>query len=376
MESIVGIGLLGCGTVGSSVADRLCRERDSVERRNGIRYELRGIAIRDPRKPRLPSLDLRLFTTDARSVIDDPRVDLVIELVGGDDDAARYVERALQRGRHVITANKDLLATRGPRLRTLAASAGVALRYEAAVAGAIPIVRTLTEALSGDEVLFVAGVVNGTCTSILSAMEEGADFEEALARAQLLGYAEADPSNDVSGADAAHKLAVLAQLAFRQAVISPRIRRTGIASITRRDVARARMAGFRIRLVAAARRTSRGLVAEVAPVLVPEQHEFARTSGPDNVVIVETRDAGRLVLRGPGAGGAATASAVLGDAVTLLRAIGGGQDRRSFHRASLLEPAMEVEAYFGAFARAVELPEYPVWEDAAFAPALRTVARA
>ncbi|HYL28250.1 MAG TPA: homoserine dehydrogenase [Candidatus Nitrosotalea sp.] len=375
MKSTIGIGLLGCGTVGSSVAERLSRERNALAGRAGACFELRAIAIHDPRKERAALLDRRLFSTDARAVIDDPRVDLVVELIGGEGEAGAFVERALQRGRHVVTANKDLLATRGPGLRALAASAGAALRYEAAVGGAIPIVRTLTDALAGDAVLAVAGVINGTCTSILSAMEEGAAFEEALVCAQRLGFAEVDPSSDVAGNDAAHKLAILSQLAFGAAVISPRIRRRGIGSIARRDVARARMAGLRIRLVAAAILTERGILAEVAPVLVGEDHEFARTSGAENAVIVKARDAGDLVLRGLGAGGDATASAVLGDVVTLVRALG---ERRnpSFAAANVLQPAMEVEPFFASLARAPEVAEYPIWDDRILDASLRSAVRA
>ena len=234
MKLTVGVGLLGCGNVGASVADRLQREREIIERRSGVRYELRAIAIRDPHKNRPASLDPRLFSRDARAVIDDPHIDLIVELIGGASEAAEFVERALDRGRHVVTANKDLLATQGPRLRALAGSRRVNLRYEAAVAGAIPIVRTLDEALAGDEIRSVSGVVNGTCTAILSAMEDGADYAGSLERAQRLGYAEADPSNDVGGLDATHKLALVAQLAFGLAVISPRIRHTGIAGVTQR----------------------------------------------------------------------------------------------------------------------------------------------
>ena len=228
MKTTVGVGLLGCGTVGSNVADRLQCERQIIERRSGVRYELRAIAIQDSLKRRSSALERRLFTRDARSVVDDPHVDLVIEVIGGTTDAAELVERALERGRHVVTANKDLLGEHGPRLQALAASRRAALRFEGAVAGAIPIVRTLGDALAGDEILSVAGVVNGTCTAILSAMEEGAGFDESLARAQRLGYAEADPGNDVEGVDAAHKIAVIAQLAFGLAVTSPRVARTGI----------------------------------------------------------------------------------------------------------------------------------------------------
>jgi len=363
LKLTVGIGLLGCGTVGAGVADRLARCGDAIERRSGVRYELRGVAVRDLLKDRPDSLDRRLFTKDARAIVDDPQVDVIVELVGGVGIAAELVERALDRGRHVVTANKDLLAAQRPRLEALAASRGATLRFEAAVAGAIPIVRTLGDSLAGDEILSVAGVMNGTTTSILSAMERGVDFGEALAQAQDLGYAEADPSGDVDGSDAAHKLALIAQLAFGLAVISPRIRRTGIAAVSQRDVARARMLGSSIRLVAATRRTSRGILAEVAPVLVGRDHEFARASGAQNAIQVVARDAGLLTLQGAGAGGAPTASAVLGDVVALLRALGERRDVGRRERANPLEPALEVAPMFETLSRAAELPQYPLWDD-------------
>lgn len=363
MELIAGIGLLGCGTVGAHVADRLQRERDAIARRSGIRYELRAVAVVDASKSRPNALDRRLFTRDARAVVSDPRVDLVVECIGGTTDAAELVERALERGRHVVTANKDLLATQGPRLAALAASRNAALRFEAAVAGAIPIVRTLDDALSGDDVSAVAGVLNGTCTSVLSAMEDGADYADALLDAQRLGYAEADPNGDVDGIDAAHKLALLAQLAFGLAVVSPRVGRTGIASVTRRDVARARMLGLRIRLVAAARRTERGIAAGVAPVLLPQEHAFARTRGSENTVRIHARDAGVLELRGAGAGGAPTASAVLADVVSVLRSIAERHDFISRGRRAALLPAANVAPLYECLPRTSELPQYPLWED-------------
>jgi homoserine dehydrogenase len=376
MKLTVGVGLLGCGTVGASVAERLQREHDVIERRSGVRYELRGIAIRDSSKARPEELERRLFTRDARSIVDDPHVDLVVELIGETSDATELVERALERGRHVVTANKDLLATQGPRLQALAAAAGVALRFEGAVGGAIPILRTLDEALAGDAILSVAGVINGTSTSILSAMEQGCEFENALALAQRNGYAEADPAKDLDGTDAAHKLALIAQLAFGLAVISPQIRRTGIAPVTLRDVARARMLGMRVRLIAAARRTPNGILAEVAPVLVPEEHEFARTAGAENAVIVRARDAGRLVLCGAGAGGAATASAVLGDIVTVARTLGERHNFAARGRAKQLEPAIEVAPFFERLARAAELPHYPVWDDGLSESSIRALVNA
>lgn len=375
MKVSVGIGLLGCGTVGAQVADRLERERDAIERAGGVRYELCGVAIRDAAKDRPGSLERTLFTRDAAALIDDPRVDLVVELVGGSTDAATLVERALDRGRHVVTANKDVIGTQGPRLRALAAARGVALRFDAAVAGAIPLLRTLQGALAGDEVLSVAGILNGTCGFILDAMERGASFDEALACAQELGYAEADATNDLEGIDAAHKLAAIAQVAFGLAVISPRVRHRGIAGVSPSDVARARTSGMRLRLVAATVRTDRGIAAEVAPVLVPTDHEFAGTHGPENALHVIARDAGLLSLRGAGAGGRATASAVLGDVVGVLR---GAAERRDFsaqRRAAALEPAPDVAPFFERFARG-EVARYPVWDDVRAARMLQAKASA
>jgi homoserine dehydrogenase len=358
MQSIVGIGLLGCGTVGSEVARRLIRDRAAIERRSGVAYELHAVAIRDEQKPR--GLDGAVFTRDARALVDDPRVDLIVECIGGVDDAAEYVERALERGRSVVSANKDLLATQGPRLHALAASRGAGLRYEAAVCGAIPIVRMFDESLAGDAIGAFAGVMNGTCSFILSAMEAGAEYDEALAEAQAKGFAEADPSSDVDGHDAAHKLALLMQLAFGLAVISPRVRRAGIAGISKRDIARAQMLGYRIRLVAAASRNEYGAFADVAPVLVPADHPFALAKGPENVVRVSARDAGALVVSGPGAGGAPTASAVLGDVVSSLRAIA---QRHDLRERQALEPALDVAPFFAHLPFHQELPRYPVWDD-------------
>jgi homoserine dehydrogenase len=356
MECTAGIGLLGCGTVGASVAQRLLNERSAIERRSGIRYDLRGIAVRDLAKER-DGIDRSLLTADARSIVDDPRVDVIVECIGGTHEAAELVERALERGRTVITANKDLIATQGPRLQALASARGARLRYEASVCGAIPIVRMLDESLAGDRIDGIAGVMNGTCNFILCAMEQGAEYGDALAEAQRLGYAEADPSSDVEGRDAAHKLAVLMQLAFGLAIVSPRIRQSGIAHACKRDVARAQMLGYRIRLVAAATRSA----ADVAAVLVPHDHPFASLAGPENIVRVASRDAGELVVRGRGAGGAATASAVLGDVVSSLRALRERHD--AGQRGFALDPALELAPLFADLVHHPELPRYHVWDD-------------
>jgi homoserine dehydrogenase len=360
MDCTVGIGLLGCGTVGASVAQRLLSQRDSIEQRSGVRYELRAIAIAHADKVRPSAIDTRLFTRSARALVDDPCVDLIVECIGGVADASDLIERALERGKCVVTANKDLIATQGPRLRALADARGASLRYEAAACGAIPIVRSLDEALAGDRILAVGGVMNGTCTVILSTMESGDEYDEALARARELGYAEADPSADVDGDDAAHKLALLMQLAFRLAVISPRVRRSGIRNINKRDIARAQMLGYRIRLVAAAVRGAQGASGEVAPVLVRASHPFAAAGGPENVVRVVARDAGTLLFSGPGAGGFPTASAVLGDVVSSLRSI--AQQRRP--HALPLAPALDVGPLFASLPRHPDLPRFPLWDDA------------
>jgi homoserine dehydrogenase len=341
MQMTVGIGLLGCGTVGSAVAERLIENADIIERRTGIRCELRGIATRR--------------SNTARAIVEDPAVDVVIETIGGINDAADLVERALDRGRHVITANKDLIATQGPRLIALAKARGVGLRYEAAACSAVPVVRTIVDALAGDRVLSLAGVLNGTTTSVLSAMEEGAEYDEALAQARSRGFAEADAANDVDGIDATHKLALLLQLAFESAVISPRIHHRGIANVTPRDVARAARRGYRIRLVAAALRAPAGALAEVGPVLVRVDHPFANTRGVENVVRIGARDAGTLLLSGLGAGGAASASPILGDLVTLLR------DPKS--TTSRFEPAIDIAPFFARLRCLDDLPQLPVWED-------------
>jgi homoserine dehydrogenase len=360
MHVTIGIGLLGCGTVGSAVAERLVLT-DVRRRYGGVACELRAIAVADPSKARPSALNRDLFTTDARAVVDDPNVDVVIECIGGTTDAADLVERALARGRHVITANKDLIGTQGPRLRALAAAFSTQLRYEAAVGGGIPVVRTIVDALAGDRIDAIAGVLNGTSTAILSSMERGVSFAAALADAQRAGFAEADPASDVEGIDAAHKLAIVMQDAFDLAIVSPRIRRRGITTVTARDVAIASERGLRIRLVAAAMRKGDHLAAEVAPVCVPVDHEFARTAGAENVVAIRTGDAGQLVLRGLGAGGPATASAILGDLHSTMRAFGRANTATTAGVRS--SPALDVAPFFPALDRARGLPDYPLWDD-------------
>jgi homoserine dehydrogenase len=304
-----GVGLLGCGTVGSGVARRLLASHPGL---------IRAIAVRDPHKPRDVRWDA--FSADAFDVVDDPSVRVVVECIGGLGLARELILRAIARGKDVVTANKDLIATEGPWLAAFAARTGATLRYEAAVGGAIPIVRALGGALAAEDVLEIGGVLNGTTNFMLDAMESGADYADALAEAQRLGFAEADPRSDVDGHDAAHKLAILAGLAFRRPATSPPLARRGIAQITRDDVRAGAERGLRLKLLAVARQTSDGVEAGVTPAFVPLDHPFARPRGAENVVRVVGRGCGPLVFSGFGAGGDATASAVVADVLAALDA--------------------------------------------------------
>ncbi len=304
-----GVGLLGCGVVGSGVARRLLASHPGL---------IRGIAVRDLRKPRDVAWDS--FVDDAFDVVDDPGVRVVVECIGGLGLARELVLRAIARGKDVVTANKDLIATEGPWLAAFAARTGASLRYEAAVGGAIPIVRALGGSLADEDVLEIGGVLNGTTNFVLDAMESGAEYGEALAEAQRLGFAESDPRSDVDGHDAAHKLAILAGLAFRRPAVSPQFARRGIGGISRDDVRAGAERGLRLKLVAVARRIGDVVEAGVTPAYVPEDHPFARARGAENVVRVLGRGCGPLVFSGAGAGGDATASAVVADVLAALHA--------------------------------------------------------
>jgi homoserine dehydrogenase len=316
----VKIALLGCGTVGAGVAQLLLQQADAIAAKAGRSFALAGIAVRSADKPRPTFVPPWLFTTAASALVDDPDVGLVIECIGGLSTAGELVERALSRGKHVVTANKDLLATYGPALRSLAAARGVGIAYEAAVGGAIPIVRTLTGALAGERIIEVGGVLNGTTNFILDAMSKGAAYADALGQAQRDGYAEADPSSDTSGLDAAHKLAILSQLAFARAVTTGDVPRVGIESVTRDDVSLARRLGLTLKLIAVARDGE----ATVAPTYVPREHPFGTPAGVHNCIRVVGATAGTLTFAGAGAGREPTASAVIADVIATLAAIGRG----------------------------------------------------
>lgn len=310
------IGLLGAGSVGSQVARLLLENQAELAKRVGAELKLTGIAVRNLNSKRDAELPTELFTTDAESVI--LGSDIVIELVGGIEPAKTWVMQALNAGADVVTANKALIAAHGPELFELADQLGAQLYFEAAVAGAIPIIRPLRESLAGDRINRVMGIVNGTTNFILDRMEStGADFDEALAEATALGYAEADPTADIEGYDAASKAAILASLAFHSEVPVEKVHREGITSVTAMQIETARQAGYAVKLLAICERVSEGgLVARVHPTLIPLEHPLAAVRGAYNAVFVEAQSAGRMMFYGAGAGGPETASAVLGDLVS------------------------------------------------------------
>lgn len=308
------VALLGAGSVGSNVARLMLENHQELAQRVGVEFELAGVLVRDLNTSR-PGVPKDLLTTDAESLI--LSADIVIELLGGIHPTKEYVELALNSGADVITANKALIAAHGGELSDLAEQLGAQLYFEAAVAGAIPIIRPLRESLAGDKVNRVMGIVNGTTNFILDRMEStGADFADALAEATALGYAEADPTADIEGFDAASKAAILASLAFHSEVPVEKVHREGITSVTALQMETAREAGYAVKLLAICERVGEGLVARVHPTLIPLDHPLAAVRGAYNAVFVEAESAGRLMFYGAGAGGPQTASAVLGDLVS------------------------------------------------------------
>jgi homoserine dehydrogenase len=309
------VALLGSGSVGSQVARLLVENREELAQRVGAELQLVGIAVRDKKAARDSKIPKELFTEDAQSLLSG--ADIVIELMGGIEPANEWIRKALNSGADVVTANKALIASKGPELIELAQQLGAQLYYEAAVGGAIPIIRPLRESLAGDKINRVMGIVNGTTNYILDQMEtSGLDFATALRQAQSLGYAEADPTADVEGFDAASKAAILASLAFHSEVPVEKVHREGISAVTPSQIATAKDAGYSLKLLAISERVDDGLVVRVHPTLIPRNHPLAAVRGAYNAVFVEAESAGRLMFYGAGAGGVQTASAVLGDLVS------------------------------------------------------------
>lgn len=332
------IALLGAGNVGAQVASLLLEHREELAERIGAGIDLVGIAVRNLKAARKANLPEELLTTDAESLI--LGADIVIELIGGIEPARELILLALNSGADVITANKALLATHGPELFELAEQVGAQLYYEAAVGGAIPIIRPLHDSLAGDRVERILGIVNGTTNFILDRMHNaGVSLKDALATATELGFAEADPTADIEGYDAAQKAAIIASLAFHTVIPLESVYREGISAITLEQVEAAKRAGYVVKLLAICERIAlgdgegEGVSARVYPALVPEGHPLAAVHGSKNAVFVEAEAAGDLMFYGAGAGGMETASAVLGDLVSAARrhVIGGPGIAESRH---------------------------------------------
>ena len=312
------VAMLGCGVVGSQVIRLLREQADDLTARIGAPLELVGVAVRRPN--RHPDVPAGLLTTDAAGLVARDDVDIVVEVIGGIEPVRTWLLDALRSGKSVVSANKALLAEDGATLYDAAATAQVDLYYEAAVAGAIPLLRPLRESLAGDRINRVIGIVNGTTNFILSRMDAtGSGFDEALAEATALGYAEADPTADIDGFDAAAKAAILGGLAFHTRVSAGDVYREGIGDVSAADVASAKAMACTIKLLAICERTSDAVSVRVYPAMIPRSHPLAGVGDAFNAVFVEAQAAGQLMFYGRGAGGAPSASAVLGDVVAVAR---------------------------------------------------------
>jgi homoserine dehydrogenase len=351
----VHIGLLGCGSVGGALVELLAERVDAIEDATGLRLEITAVAVRSAAKSR-PGLAPELLTTDARSVVRDPDVDIVVEVIGGIEPARELILDAMKNGKPVVTANKELLANCGAELYGAAGAGGVDLLFEAAAAGAIPIVRPLRESLLGEDVRRLMGIVNGTTNYILTKMaEEGADYADALGDAQRLGYAERDPTADVEGFDAGAKAAIMASLAFGVRVVAGDVYHEGISEVSQADIAFARRLGYAIKLLAIAEifpgaepGDEQEVGVRVHPAMVPVDHPLASVRDSYNAVFVECSAAGELMFYGRGAGGRPTASAVLGDLIDA--ALNLGQDSHRLvpggGRPAKIRPIDELESAY------------------------------
>ena len=320
MNTQIGVGVLGAGTVGGSLIRRLVEDHAAIASKTGIDLVVRRVAVRDLAGERGFVIADDILTSDPATVVEDPSVGLVVEVMGGRDPAGDLVLAALRAGKPVVTANKELIAARGPELIRAAEEAAVPLLFEAAVGGGIPIIRPLSETLAGEPVTRVMGIVNGTTNFILSRMaDDGVDFPAALSEATALGFAEPDPTADLSGADAAAKAAILASLAFGTWVGIDDVAYEGIERISAMDMTFAARFGYVVKLLAVAEQVENGVIARVHPVMLPLDHPLASIRGATNAIFVEGPSVGQLLFAGPGAGGEPTATAVLGDVVDAAR---------------------------------------------------------
>jgi homoserine dehydrogenase len=342
MAEALRVGIAGLGTVGASVARVLRDKAAELTRQCGRDIVVSAVSARDRNRDRGIDLGGAEWFDDPVKMAQTAAIDVFVELIGGDEGPARSaVKAALEAGRHVVTANKALLAKHGVQLAEVAEKKGVLLNYEAAVAGGIPVIKTMREAMAGNSVSRVFGILNGTCNYILTRMEaEGISFDACLKDAQRLGYAEADPTFDIEGHDTAHKLSILTSLAFGTKIAANDIYMEGISNISQADIRAAGDLGYRIKLLGVAQRTESGIEQRVHPTMVPTASVIAQVHGVTNAVAIETDILGELLLSGPGAGGNATASAVIGDIADIAKSRPGFQHGPVFGR-----PAKELRPY-------------------------------
>jgi homoserine dehydrogenase len=342
MAEALRVGIAGLGTVGASVARVLSEKADELTRQCGRPIVVTAVSARNRARDRGVDLGAAKWFNDPVDLANAAEIDVFVELIGGEEGPAlACVKAALEAGRHVVTANKALLARHGVALAEIAEKNGVLLNYEAAVAGGIPVIKTMREAMAGNSVSRVFGILNGTCNYILTRMEaEGLSFDACLKDAQRLGYAEADPTFDIEGHDTAHKLAILTSLAFGTRIAAEDIYMEGISNISQADIRAAGELGYRIKLLGVAQKTDSGIEQRVHPTMVPTASVIAQVHGVTNAVAIETDILGELLLSGPGAGGAATASAVVGDIADIAKSRPGFQHGPVFGR-----PAKELQPY-------------------------------
>ncbi|HZG58042.1 homoserine dehydrogenase [Paenibacillus sp.] len=314
------IGLMGLGTVGSGVVRILNDHQDDLSRQTGSRIEIRKVLVQDKDKPRGIPLAAELLTQRPEDIVDSPDIDVVVEVMGGVAQTKGLIERALRSGKHIVTANKDLMALHGAELLAIAQEYGCDIYYEASVAGGIPIIRALTESFSSDRITRMFGIVNGTTNYILTKMsQEGASYDDVLKEAQALGYAEADPTSDVEGLDAARKMAILATLGFRMNVALGDVDAKGISAVTREDILYGKRLGYELKLLGVAERDGDSVSVSVQPAMVRTSHPLAAVNGVYNAVYVYGEAVGETMFYGPGAGSMPTATSVVADLVAVVK---------------------------------------------------------
>jgi homoserine dehydrogenase len=330
----VNIGLLGLGTVGGGTVSVLKRNASEITRRAGRDIQIRAASARDLSRARLCDTQGIRLTTDSFDIVNDPDIDIIVELIGGLSPAKELVLAALENGKHVVTANKALIALHGNEIFAKAREKGLMVAFEAAVAGGIPIIKAIREGLAGNTVEWLAGIINGTCNFILTEMrDKGRDFADVLSEAQMLGYAEADPTFDIEGIDAAHKLTILASIAFGIPLQFDKVYVEGITGITAMDVNYAEALGYRIKLLGIARRAGNGIELRIHPTLIPERRLIANVDGVMNAVLVKGDAVGPTLYYGAGAGAEPTASSVVADIIDVVRTLTSDPENRVPHLA-------------------------------------------